>query len=59
MRLGIPGASGYIGGALKAYCEQQGIPHAVLGRDSTGSPQHLVRAIETQRSSAWDPETRM
>ena len=49
MRLGILGASGYVGGALKAYCEQQGISHVVLGRDSTASPQHLVRAIETQR----------
>ena len=49
MRLGILGASGYVGGALKAYCEQHGIPHVVLGRDSTVSPQHLVRAIETQR----------
>ncbi len=49
MRFGILGAGGYVGGALKSYCERQGIPFVVLGRDSTTSPQHVAQAIETHR----------
>jgi len=49
MRFGILGAGGYVGGALKSYCERQGIPFVVLGRDSTSSPQHVAQAIETHR----------
>ena len=49
MIFGILGAGGYVGGALKSYCERQGIPFVVLGRDSTSSPQHVAQAIEMHR----------
>lgn len=49
MRFGILGAGGYVGGALRSYCERQGIPFVVLGRDSTSSPQRVAQAIETHR----------
>lgn len=46
MKIGIVGAHGYVGSALRAYCDTQGYPYAKLGRQTTTDVPTLVAHIE-------------
>lgn len=46
MKIGIIGASGYVGSALRAFCDRQGYPYVLLGRQATIDAATCASQIE-------------